>query len=293
MRVTDAHVHFFETDRYRYSWLEEEGMAGITRPFGPDDYLAIAADGPVDVTATVHVHAEPDQDTDQLALLRHLQELQEEKGLPSAAIGWADLSAPDFPDRLTALAEIEVFRGVRQHVFHPPPGEEYPTQAPRPHMMAEERWRAGFTELGERGFTFDLLFWSNQLPEAVDLLEECAGTTVVIEHALFPSIWPSLETWQQAIRALPAHDNVYAKVSAFGQMGTVTTDKVQPYIQELLDHFGTDHVMLASNFPVDRLHSSWDQLWNAYLGAVSGLSVTEQDQVLRSNALDAYGIAGA
>jgi predicted TIM-barrel fold metal-dependent hydrolase len=60
----------------------------------------------------------------------------------------------------------------------------------------------------------------------------------------------------------------------------------------VLNHTGmfVDRSMFASNFPVDRLYSSYAALWSAYAQIVADATPRETDALLRSNAQRIYRI---
>ena len=44
---------------------------------------------------------------------------------------------------------------------------------------------------------------------------------------------------------------------------TWTTDSIRPYVEAAIEAFGVERSMFASNFPVDKLFSSYDAILNA------------------------------
>ena len=48
--------------------------------------------------------------------------------------------------------------------------------------------------------------------------------------------------------------------------------------------------MFASNFPVDRLYSTYTAVWKAFVEIVSGASETEKSALFRENAQRIYRI---
>jgi predicted TIM-barrel fold metal-dependent hydrolase len=63
---------------------------------------------------------------------------------------------------------------------------------------------------------------------------------------------------------------------------------IRPYVLETIDIFGIDRVMFASNFPTDKLFSSMDAIWQAFLSITSAFSQDERDKMFADNAIKHY-----
>jgi predicted TIM-barrel fold metal-dependent hydrolase len=55
-----------------------------------------------------------------------------------------------------------------------------------------------------------------------------------------------------------------------------TTESLRPFVLETIEHFGPARCMFASNFPVDRLYSSFDTLFDAFDAIVAAFSADER-----------------
>jgi predicted TIM-barrel fold metal-dependent hydrolase len=67
-----------------------------------------------------------------------------------------------------------------------------------------------------------------------------------------------------------------------------TAASITPWIDHCLESFGSERCMFGTNWPVDRLFSSYDAIVTAYRASVSSLSLDEQHQVLHRNARQLY-----
>jgi len=91
------------------------------------------------------------------------------------------------------------------------------------------------------------------------------------------------------MRSYATCSNVVLKLSGLGMFDhdwTVAT--VRPYVMSGIQIFGSDRCMLASNFPVDKLVSTYDQLYDAYRQIIADLPESVQKQVLSENAKRCY-----
>jgi predicted TIM-barrel fold metal-dependent hydrolase len=67
-------------------------------------------------------------------------------------------------------------------------------------------------------------------------------------------------------------------------------ESLRPYVLEVIDAFGAQRAMFASNFPVDRLFGSYADLWHAYAAIVNDASESEKAALFRGNAERIYRI---
>ncbi len=65
---------------------------------------------------------------------------------------------------------------------------------------------------------------------------------------------------------------------------TWSVASIRPYVNGVLSRFDVDRVMFASNFPVDKLFSSYSDLWHAFVTLTVDYSSTEIAKLFASNA---------
>ncbi|MFD1611492.1 amidohydrolase family protein [Sphingomonas tabacisoli] len=63
-----------------------------------------------------------------------------------------------------------------------------------------------------------------------------------------------------------------------------TVDLIRPYVGEVIDGFGRDRCMIASDFPTDKLFGSVDDTLGAIAASISDLSDDEQRDLWGRNA---------
>lgn len=64
----------------------------------------------------------------------------------------------------------------------------------------------------------------------------------------------------------------------------------RPFVLHAIDTFGTDRCMFASNFPVDKLFSSYDDLFNAFKAITKDFSGEERRAMFHDNTARFYRI---
>jgi predicted TIM-barrel fold metal-dependent hydrolase len=81
------------------------------------------------------------------------------------------------------------------------------------------------------------------------------------------------------------------KISGFGMFdANWTTQSVAPLVLETIELFGVDRCMLGSNFPIDRLWSTYTRLLHAFDSITSGLSPSDRLKLFHDNAVRIYRI---
>ncbi|HCB75268.1 MAG TPA: amidohydrolase [Sphingomonas bacterium] len=286
----DAHVHLWDLSRIRYPWLTppfaDDGPNGsverIARDYGLADYRADAAGW--DVRGIVHVDAgaDPAQALDETAWL---QGLAEETGLPSAIVAFADLAGPNLDALLAAHVAHKNVRGIRHIVnWHPDPRRSY---TPRD-VTQDDAWQAGYARLAAHDLSFDLQAYPGQFPALARMIERHPETPVMINHA--GMMVPGEEAeWRAGMRALAAIPHIAVKLSGFGfTRRPFDAHHARGIILSAIDCFSTDRVMVASDFPTDKLFGPFDAQLSACAAAVADFTEDEQRAMFAGNANRLY-----
>ena len=58
------------------------------------------------------------------------------------------------------------------------------------------------------------------------------------------------------------------------------TQSIRPYVEEAIAAFGVERCMFASNFPVDKLFSSYDAIFDAFKEITAGLFADGSDGIV-------------
>ena len=282
-RIVDAHVHLWDparTDWYPYlagrQELDMGDVTGMARRFDVPTYRREAAGWNVEKLVNVAAATGRHSIDETLDLDRRA----DEDGQPDAIIGGLPptdsvAEAIDLLDRQRAAAR---FRGVR------------PMGAAEGPLLPPEVLRA----LQERDLVFEVMAHPDQLQAAAAGLEGCAGLTVVVEHTGWPRSDSDEERalWRTGIDALAGlGDDVVCKLSGLAMpLGSMRADAFAPWIEHAVEVFGVDRCLFASNFPVDGLHGTLDELWTTYAALTAGLDEVTRDKLFAANAERVYRI---
>jgi predicted TIM-barrel fold metal-dependent hydrolase len=294
MKIVDPHVHFWDLDTHHYPWLANPGTSfvgdarDLKHNYLPTDLAREAGD--IDVLKVVHVEANHDP-ADPVEETRWLQALADagEPAWPDAIVAAADLSDADAQATLAAHASFPRVRGIRQILnVHDNPLYDYVGR----HYLRDDAWRRNFGLLAGYGLSFDLQLYPSQMAEAASLAREHPEVPLIVNHAgmfVDRDSVAGYRAWRDGLRVLAACPNVSVKISGLAMFDhRWTVESLRPYVLETIDAFGAERAMFASNFPVDRLFSSYEALWHAYASIVGGASDDERDALFRRNAERVY-----
>jgi predicted TIM-barrel fold metal-dependent hydrolase len=282
--VIDAHHHFWEPRLGHQPWLRPGAAIpfrygdyeAIKRDFLPADLRRLAADAGIDLVGSVTMETEWVED-DPIGEMDYTAAIAARDGLPNAAVAHALLEEPDVDETLAALAARPIVRGVRQK-----PGE---------HLLTDPAWRRGFARLAAHGLHFELQAAWSRFGVARELFAAHPEIPVVVNHAGLPADRsPSaMDGWRAAVESIASLPHVSMKISGIGLPGVPwTAENNRPVVDGLVEAFGTDRVMFASNFPVDSLAGSYADIYGGFVRLTSSWSEPEQRAAFAGNAVRVY-----
>lgn len=231
----------------------------------------------------------------------------------AAIIGNADLSLGDrvepILDALQA-ASPNRFRGVRRSASY----DSHPDVESRAEqgLLANESFREGARLLARKGMIYENTLYFHQLPELVDFANAIPELTIVLNHigGLY-RIGPYgnrddevIAQWQAGVAAVAQCPNIVLKLGGVGQprygFDWHTWDKpigseafaqaLSPLMNYCIEQFGPDRCMFESNFPPDKVSSSYNVLFNAFKILSKGYSASERASLFHDTATRVYRI---
>lgn len=292
LSLIDTHHHFLDPQAHYYPWLNDADQphhrygdhSALKRPYLPADYARDTAG--VKLLGSVHVEADWNP-RDPIGEMRFIGALREQCGLPSVAIGQAWLHQPDAAQTLEQLATFDFVRGIRQK----PRANAAPGGPPG--GMTDTAWLEGYARLAPLGLHYELQTPWWHLEEAARVAGEFAGTQIVINHAGMPSdrSEEGLRQWRNALAGMAAHPNVNIKISGIGEAGgRWRPDANRRVVLEVIDLFGVDRCMFGSNYPLDSLCASFQDIFDWFAGYVAGFGEDERERMFVGNARRVYRI---
>jgi predicted TIM-barrel fold metal-dependent hydrolase len=283
----DSHVHLWDLSAHRwYPALQSDedegdydvglgGTGGLKRNYRLSTYQADSA--AYDVSRIVHVSATtaPRAYLDEI---RWLDELAAGSGWPAAAIGAVEPTEPvaTIAADLQAQAASPLFRGVRVLYGLDPASS---TASDILNLLVDGGWM------------FDLATHPDDTPTWVGVLEGYPSLPVVLEHCGWPdSDDPAhFAVWKERLAALASLGNVSCKISGLAMtLHTVEAAHQRQWVEACVDTFGVERCLFGSNFPVDALYGTYDELLTSYRTITAGLSPADQHRLFVSNAERLY-----
>jgi predicted TIM-barrel fold metal-dependent hydrolase len=271
--VADAHFHVWDPRTHYYPWLCDPqpiafrygDYSSLRKPYLVADYRADAAGWRVE--RGVYVEAEWDPQ-DPLGEMDFIAEVRKPGGFPTVAIAQAWLDRPDCPQILEGQARHAFVRGIRHK--------------PKPGMMSDANWRQGYARLAPLGLHFELQAPWSQLEEAARLAADFPDTTIVLNHTGLPYV-DQLGGWRSAMASLAACPNAAVKISGLGNV-----EHKREVVLAAIELFGTDRAMFASNFPVDSLRATFDQVYSTFHQLTISFAENERRALFHDNAVRIY-----
>lgn len=146
--------------------------------------------------------------------------------------------------------------------------------------------------LRERDLVFELMTHPDQLQVAAAQLAGFDDLIVVVEHTGWPRSDSAEERalWRAGIDALAGlGDNVVCKLSGLAMpLGSMRAAVLAPWLEYALEAFGVDRCLFASNFPVDSMHGTFDELYATFTTVTAGLDAESREKLFAQNAERVY-----
>lgn len=209
-------------------------------------------------------------------------ELAEGNDRVGGVVGWLDMEANDFEDKLAEYSSKSKFVGIRPVI----------------HDISDDAWMIrpkvleSFKRLSELDFPFEFLTFSRHLPYVLQVLENVPGLRAVMDHISKPEIKDgNMQPWQDLLKEVAAHPNVYCKVSGMiteADHEHWTVDDLLPYVDHVRACFGPDRLMYGSDWPVCLLAGSYERVIGAAETLTSDMDEDSQTRVFGGNAAKFY-----
>jgi predicted TIM-barrel fold metal-dependent hydrolase len=285
----DAHVHLWDLERIRYSWLTppftDDGPNGsveaIASTYLLGDYRREAANWNVAGMVHVDAGADPDQALDETDWL---QGIADAEGMPNGIVAFAPLHCPNVATKLFDQVRRRNVRGIRHIVnWHSDPRRTYTDRD----LTRDEAWTAGYALLGKYGLSFDLQAYPGQFSGLAPLIERHLEIPVIVNHAGMGV--DGEDEWRAAMKHLAVLPQVSVKISGLGFVfRPLDAAAVRQRVLATIDLFGTERCMFASDFPTDRLFGGFDETLGTYAEAVADFSENERRDLWGRNANRIY-----
>lgn len=273
----DTHQHLWVMSERKYDWLVPE-YGVIYNDFRPED---VAQDvSSAGITGTVLVQAADTYD-DTYYMLSVAAANPKIVGV----VGWLPFDRTrEAEAAMDLFAKSKLIRGFRNLTHN----YEDPRWILRPEVQKT------LEIMASRGFTLDMVSVNSDHNQAIlELAERHGGLKIVIDHMGKPPITgKGWEPWAGELSALSQKPNVYCKISGLNTASApdFSFNDWQPYVDHVVDCFGSERVMLGSDWPVSLLNGDFTGVWQAQRDVIAGLSASAQDDIYFKSAAQFYSL---
>jgi predicted TIM-barrel fold metal-dependent hydrolase len=96
--------------------------------------------------------------------------------------------------------------------------------------------------------------------------------------------------WQAGIDALAGlGPHIVCKLSGLAMpLGSMRVEAVAPWLEYAIEAFGVDRCLFASNFPVDAMYGTFDELYTSFSAVTAGLDEESRRKLFAENAERIY-----
>jgi L-fuconolactonase len=280
--IVDTHVHVWDLSKAEYPWLK--GDTSLLNQTWKIDQLEEDRKT-AGITEGVLVQASGNvEDTDNMF------QAAERSEWIAGVVAWMPLMDPIASQNLLEekYASHKYFKGIR-HQIH---DEKDPRWLLQPAVIESLKM------LAMQDIPFDVVaVIPAHIETALEVAEKVPDLRMVFDHLSQPPIKSKerFGEWGELMKMAAQHKNFYAKISGLGTASanfeTWKASDLQPYIEFVLQHFGTARCFCGGDWPVSLLAGTYSRIWQAYKDVVGELlNEREQQQVFYSNAKQFYSL---
>jgi predicted TIM-barrel fold metal-dependent hydrolase len=228
------------------------------------------------VAKCIHVQAafgidDPVQET------RWLQEQADRTGYPHGIVAHCDLKSPDVEAALERHMAYPNLRGIRDIL-----------QGDRVTDPEDPAWRRGYSLLARYDLVccYDVILAPQNLGKARALAQAHPDVVLCIDHGGIPRTPDrDFDAWRRGMRDAASAENIICKISGFGEVDHAwTVESVRPWVLACIEAFGIERCVLGTNWPVDRLASSYGDILDAFDQITADFSLAERAALFSKNA---------
>lgn len=233
----DAHQHFWKYSKKEYAWISDQ-MSVLQKDFLASNLEPLLKNN--GFSGCIAVQARQSEKENDF-LLEEARSSTIVKGI----VGWTDLRSYQLGEALekwSANKEIVGFRHIVQD-------EE------DPNFLLGMEFVDGIKMLDLFNYTYDLLIYERQMPQAIRFLDKLSGQQkIVLDHIGKPLIKERLtNNWKDSLKEMAKYPELSIKISGLvteAKWEAWDEDTFKPYLDLVVEAFGPDRIMVGSDWPV-------------------------------------------
>jgi L-fuconolactonase len=272
--VIDSHQHFWNYDPDTHSWIDDS-MAVIRADYLPEELEAVLNANGVDGCIAVQAEHEVSE-------TKKLLEYADYHTFIKGVVGWVDLQSSSVTEDLAILTQNTALKGIR-HIVQ---GEE------DDQFLLRRAFMDGIALLKTYDLCYDILIYPHQLDQTIEFVRRFPEQPFVVDHLAKPEIKAGkMKEWANLMSRLAASENVACKISGMvteADFKHWTPESIKPYMEHVLDAFGTDRLLYGSDWPVCLVAASYGQVKRLVTDFIKELTRSEQEAIMGGNAIKWY-----
>ena len=133
--------------------------------------------------------------------------------------------------------------------------------------------------------------FATQTTDAAGLAEACPNVTFILQHAgMLEDLSPQgRAAWRDGMARLAQCPNVVSKLSGLGTfIHRNDSAHIAAIFNDTVTLFGAERCLFGSNFPIEKLWTSYRDLVNAHRAAAASLRADQRDAIFAGTATRVY-----
>ena len=206
-------------------------------------------------------------------------------GWPHAVVGYADLLNDNVVRHAEAQALHPPMRGIRMQLHW----HDNEMSACRGARLMTTALPQNLRLVADHGRSFDLqVFTPNgrrrpARPRQPDI-------RFVLQHAgMLEDLSPCRAAWRDGMKRLAGEQNIVSKLSGLGTfIHRNDPAHIRDVVLQTVELFGAERCLFGSNFPIEKLWTSYADLVAAHRAAIASLPAADQQAILGGTATRVY-----
>jgi L-fuconolactonase len=200
--IVDTHQHLWDLNKFKLAWFDPDSAEGkiLGHSFTPKEYAEATRGLNVVKAVYMEVDVVPEQ---QQKEADYIVELCASGKTPTcAAVVSGRPNSAGFAQYAKQFKGSKYVKGIRQ-VLH--------VKGATPAYFLDKKFVKGIQLLGDLGLSFDLCVRPEELPEHIQLVDQCPGTRFILDHCGNGKIThkpAEREQWKKNMTAIGKRKNV-------------------------------------------------------------------------------------
>lgn len=285
--IIDTHQHLWDGKTLRVSWLKDPGAAKVAGRHNMEDYLREAKG--LGIVKTIYMEIDADE-SEQVKEAQFVIATCKRGNTPMRkGVISGRPATPGFARYARQFKDSQYIKGFRQ-ILHPP-------NRPRG-LCLQPQFVKNIQLLGEWGKTYDICLRPGELMDGCKLADLCENTNFILDHcgngeANWGGKGPEYQAWKDGITEFSRRLNVICKMSGVIKTCKDTPNKaaqLRPLVHHVIDSFGPDRVVWASDWPVCEFTASLKEWMDVAHALTSDLPSADRKKIFHDNAARFYGV---